>query len=185
MHLMLVVPLCLLALTPLAQADVYQFTFQGTEGACGVDDPSCSVYNAQWQLSSMPDSSTSITATYDSVSVTNDGGLDSGPFYTVVRTDGSFGQEIDFEDPDFRDTVLSFSTFMPDTFFSGPTSSPTYLAGTYGASLYSQGLSDSLYGTAVITDLSDPSSVTPEPSSLILLGSGMLGVAGVVRRRLA
>lgn len=33
--------------------------------------------------------------------------------------------------------------------------------------------------------LGDPTSVTPEPSSIALLGTGMLGLAGVIRKRLA
>ena len=49
-----------------------------------------------------------------------------------------------------------------------------------------------LTGTFAVTDLQDNapytitiSSVTPEPSSIALLGTGMLGLAGVVRKRFA
>ena len=33
------------------------------------------------------------------------------------------------------------------------------------------------------TDIGTPTAVTPEPSSLALLGTGVLGLAGVVRRQ--
>jgi hypothetical protein len=38
-------------------------------------------------------------------------------------------------------------------------------------------------GQGATFDSGTPSALTPEPSSLILLGSGVLGVAGVIRRR--
>jgi hypothetical protein len=45
------------------------------------------------------------------------------------------------------------------------------------------GTFDYSLGTLTITDLT-PSAATPEPSSIALLGTGVLGLAGVVRRRL-
>jgi len=69
-----------------------------------------------------------------------------------------------------------------DTLFMGPESSPTFKLGTFNLG----GLVDigngpvPLNGTLTITQLSS----VPEPGSLVLLGSGVLGLAGLVRRRL-
>jgi hypothetical protein len=66
---------------------------------------------------------------------------------------------------------------------------PSGLTGTYvGMEDEPYGSSDLDYNddTFVFTDIAaTPTSVTPEPSSLILFGTGLLGVAGTLRRKLA
>lgn len=49
------------------------------------------------------------------------------------------------------------------------------------------GGSANFLGTTTVTELvtTSPSSVTPEPSSIALLSTGLLGVAGVMKRKLA
>jgi hypothetical protein len=64
--------------------------------------------------------------------------------------------------------------FLPDSeLFSGPTSAPTLLTGTFpGLVLIGQ-------GNLVVTA---PAAV-PEPSSFVLLGTGLLGIAAGAKRR--
>ena len=66
--------------------------------------------------------------------------------------------------------------------YSGLSSDPTFLIGTFDESEYdwaSPDPFDKLLYTVTIT----PEAATPEPSTLILLATGLAGIAGSVRRR--
>lgn len=68
----------------------------------------------------------------------------------------------------YTEYSFTFTGTGSDTIMFGERNDPNYLA-----------LDDVSVTTAAVTG------VTPEPSSIALLGSGMLGVAGLVRRRMA
>ncbi len=61
---------------------------------------------------------------------------------------------------------------------------PTTGASTFLVNYGGQGLG-SANGESFFGEATPPVAVTPEPSSLALLGTGILGVAGVIRKRLA
>ena len=63
--------------------------------------------------------------------------------------------------------------------------SGTTLVGYMGSTFNLRTPNDEYVGDTTLVALADPTSVTPEPSSMLLLGSGLFGVAAMSRRRIA
>lgn len=122
---------------------------------------------------------------FDNVAVTVDG---SSTNQGVVFSDNGF-QHIAFGNAWFvtpEDQVIANNTFAgffeeEQEIFSGPVGNPTFIPGTAHGFDFEPDREDELAGTLDIETVAQ----TPEPGSFVLLGSGLLGLAGVVRRKVA
>jgi hypothetical protein len=65
--------------------------------------------------------------------------------------------------------------------YSGPNSAPTLLTGAY---TFQMGVAVNSIGDSAGNDTLLASAAVPEPSSLMLVGTGALGLLGIIRRRL-
>jgi hypothetical protein len=122
---------------------------------------------------------------FNNVAVTVDGTMTN---QGVVFSDNGF-QHLAFGNAWFvnpEDQVIANNTFAgffeeEQEIFSGPVGNPTFIPGTADGFDFEPDREDELAGTLDIETVAQ----TPEPGSFVLLGSGLLGLAGVVRRKLA
>jgi PEP-CTERM motif len=122
---------------------------------------------------------------FNNVAVTTDGvATNQG----VLFVDGA--QRIEFADEwavSSEGQVIfnhfSFGFFESDgkKIFSGPVGSPTFIPGSDDGLLFVPGQVNEPAATLHIETVAQ----TPEPDSFVLLGSGLLGFAGVIRRKLS
>ena len=174
-----------------AQADVYDFLYQQTQpdyGCTGFSLPYCPQEVIEFHLSTpvVPESY-------------GDGYFDVDPVLLHGPASGAVAP-LKFEQIPQGPSAISFSAVgelyallyyqdFSQLLFTGPTSSPTLVIGSGAAQTFEVengvqgGYSTGSTGVLTVTDLSTVA--TPEPSTLALLGTGVLGAGGVVRRRLA
>ncbi|HEY5329978.1 MAG TPA: PEP-CTERM sorting domain-containing protein [Acidobacteriaceae bacterium] len=139
---------------------------------------------------SIPDSTTpsffvsDSYAHYDTLTATN-----GDPLIVVfwsdavatARENNGFGGHLDTEIVD-EASGLSYLLDGP-TLYTGDESSPAFIVGTYYLMTDPFGPNNNLVGGTLTITAGDSAAPTPEPSSYVLFGTGLLGAFGAIRRR--
>ena len=168
MRFYLLAALVLLASSLAAHADTYQIAITSGSDHITFDVPSSPV--SPQQTGSGGFELNNLTFDYNGRSMTGD-----VAFYPTSTPFPGIEAEIG----------LNFIATEGIQVFTGTTEVPTFILNSF-TSTNTDGLAGST-ATVNITDLmpAPPASVTPEPSSIALLGTGLAGIAGMVRKRLA
>lgn len=126
-----------------------------------------------------------IVSTFDLPQQPTPLGVTSSDFQVLINVttnDQAAPEYVFFSLPDSPYCLFSLGgkncdTNGADVYFTGSATTPTLLPGTFT-------FQDAYDPTETVTVDAVDIAATPEPSSIALLGTGLLGVAGIVRKRL-